>query len=119
MIVITPHTQQSVVSAVQALLQAGEEAGGGGGGSAMLLRQISTATAVLPTNPALHSVALGVIAGAYHTYLSHVDHVCVCVRAFGVCVRSVCVCVRAFGVCGCVLPAPFSAHTHLGYWLWL
>ena len=62
----------------------------------MLLRQISTATAVLPTNPALHSVALGVIAGAYHTYLSHVDHVCVCVRAFGVCV---CACFRCVWVC--------------------
>jgi len=67
-----PNSQHSMLSAVQSLLRSGEEAMGTG----PLVRQVATATSVLPTNPALHRVALGVIAGAYHFHLSQLEQVC-------------------------------------------
>lgn len=61
-----------MLSAVQSLLQSGEEAMGAG----PLVRQVTTAASVLPTNPALHRIALGVIAGAYHFHITQVEQVC-------------------------------------------
>ena len=61
----------SIGPAVQALLQASDEPGG----VASLIKQVSMATVVLPQNPGLYRVALGVLASAYHSHAHQPEQV--------------------------------------------
>ena len=84
-----------MLSAVQSLLQSGEDQAMGVG---PLVRQVTTATSVLPTNPALHRVALGVIAGAYHFHISQMEQVSICIIRRGIYVcPMLCTCMQLPG----------------------